>query len=238
MLTIWSFLIVSLASLLKGLTGFGFALVSLPLLMIWYSPKELIPILMMCNLLASVFNVLQKKDKALVSREFWSLILFGGIFTILGVITLKNLPEHHLIRYLGIFFVVLTLLSLFGKNIQIPSNKVVYKIAGSMVGFLMGSVSVGGPPLALFLNAANVSNRTFREIFSWFNIITATVAIVGYAKLGMIDKNALLVTAAFVPILLLGSIIGKRLNQILPSSVFKQFSLWMTLAVSIYLLVR
>lgn len=49
----WIIIIVLAASLVKGITGFGFALVSLPLLLIWYSPREIIPVLILCNLIAS-----------------------------------------------------------------------------------------------------------------------------------------------------------------------------------------
>jgi len=58
---IWIVLIITLSSLIKGITGFGFALVSFPLLLMWYTPKEIIPILMICNLIASVMIVLTKK---------------------------------------------------------------------------------------------------------------------------------------------------------------------------------
>ena len=51
---IWVILIITFSSLIKGITGFGFALVSFPLLLMWYEPKEIIPVLMICNLIASV----------------------------------------------------------------------------------------------------------------------------------------------------------------------------------------
>ena len=54
MLNIWIILIIIISSLIKGITGFGFALLSFPLLLTWYSPKEIIPVLMICNLIASV----------------------------------------------------------------------------------------------------------------------------------------------------------------------------------------
>lgn len=59
----WLFilLVVLIASLVKGITGFGFALVSLPILVAWFPVKELIPVLTICNLLASIVIVLQKK---------------------------------------------------------------------------------------------------------------------------------------------------------------------------------
>jgi len=238
MLNIGGFLVILLASLVKGITGFGFALVSLPLLMIWYSPKELIPILMICNLISSILIVLQKKEKKLVNKKFRTLIIYGGIFTILGVITLKVLSEGFLIKFLGVFFIILSILTLLNRSMTFHISKKWYKVAGAFIGYLTGSISVSGPPLALFLNMANVSNREFREIFSWFNIVSAIIAIIGYYQLGMITNQMLLTALYITPILLLGTVVGKRLNQILPAALFKKISLYITIMVSIFLLIK
>ena len=238
MLNIGGFLVILLASLVKGITGFGFALVSLPLLMIWYSPKELIPILMMCNLISSILIVLQKKEKKLVNKKFRTLIIYGGIFTILGVITLKAISEGFLIKFLGVFFILLSIITLLNRSMTFNISKKWYKVAGAFIGYLTGSISVSGPPLALFLNMANVSNREFREIFSWFNIVSAIIAIIGYYHLGMITNQMLLTTLYIIPILLLGTVVGKHLNQILPAALFKKISLYITIMVSIFLLIK
>ncbi len=238
MINIWTIIVIVLASLLKGITGFGFALVSLPLLMIWYSPKELIPVLMLCNFIASLFILLQKKETRLVTKEFRSLIISGGIFTILGVATLNYISEKLLIHIMGLFFMVLSVFSLINKSIPIKLSKISYKLAGAVIGFLTGSISVSGPPLALFLNLANVNNQEFREIFSWFSVVTAAIAIAGYLHLGLVTENTLTMTLFFIPILLLGTIAGKRLNALLPSVLFKRVSIALTLISSIVLLVK
>lgn len=82
---IYIFLTVIISSLIKGVSGFGFALISLPILLTWYEPKEIIPVLMICNLVASVFIILQKKNQQLIDKASISLILSGGIFTLTGV---------------------------------------------------------------------------------------------------------------------------------------------------------
>ena len=71
---IWILLIVSFASLLKGSTGFGFALVSLPALLFWYPLKELIPTLLLCNFIISVFMILQKKEKSFMLQRLLRVI--------------------------------------------------------------------------------------------------------------------------------------------------------------------
>ncbi len=238
MVNVWSILVVVFASLLKGITGFGFALVSLPFLMIWYSPKELIPVLMMCNLIASIFIVLQKKKAPLINQNFKNLIIYGGVFSIGGALTLSVIKESYLIHILAILFIILSGVSLLNMKHQIKISKCSYKLVGSAIGFLAGTISVSGPPLALLLNMMKVSNVEFREIFSWFNIVTATIAIIGYASIGLITPEVLKMTLTFIPILLLGTITGKRLNHILPQLLFKKITIGITIVACIMLLIK
>lgn len=235
---IWIVLIVSVASLIKGITGFGFALVSLPPLLLWYSPVELIPVLILCNLSASVIIVLQKKEQKLVNKQFRDLIISGAIFTIFGVLTLKYIPEHFLIKIMSLFFIAMTFLSFFKINKSIKFSPISYKIAGAFLGFLTGSISISGPPMALFLNAANVSNQEFREIFSWFSIVTSIVALTGYGLTGMLSSKTLEMSAVFLPILFVGSFVGKKINTKVSIPLFKKIILFITLFSCIFLLVK
>lgn len=234
----WIILTVLIASLVKGITGFGFALVCLPPLMIWYAPKEIIPVLLVCNLFSSILIVLQKKEQQLINAQFKSLILYGALFTILGVVFLKYLPEELLIVILSIFLIALSLLSILGSQPSIKLTKPSYKIAGAILGFLTGSISISGPPMALFLQMANVDKRQFREIFSWFSIATATVALIGYYAIHILTFQTIKTAIVFIPILFIGSYIGKRINQFIPHDVFKKAILVITLLSSIFILIR
>jgi uncharacterized membrane protein YfcA len=221
------------------MTGFGFALLSFPLLLTWYSPKEIIPVLMICNLIASVMIVLQKKEYKMLDKQSYYLIGAGGLFTIAGVIALSSTSGEWLIRFSGILFIVLTIYSVAKK---MPRKTTMgdgsYLSAGAFIGFLTGAVSVSGPPLALFLNKANISNRKFREIFAAFSVITAIIAIFGYYQAGMITLLTLKTSLIFVPILLTGTIVGKKLNTIVSVEKFQAINIVLTLIASIMMIVR
>ncbi|ALO15578.1 Sulfite exporter TauE/SafE [Salinivirga cyanobacteriivorans] len=233
---VWIILIVLLASLIKGITGFGFAMVSLPLLMFWYSPLELIPVLMISNLLSSALILLQKKEQKLVSKPFKGLILFGAIFTILGVVALNFISEDHLAKFVALFFILLSGISLLKVRYHPVIKKPWYKLAGALCGFLTGCISISGPPLALFLNFANAGKQQFREIFAWFSLITAIIALIGYYFSGLLTAKSLEMSALFLPLLFIGSFLGKRLNKKVPTVLFRQFSIAMSLVSCVVLL--
>ncbi|RUT79159.1 sulfite exporter TauE/SafE family protein [Ancylomarina longa] len=234
----WIILIVALASLIKGITGFGFALVSLPLLMFWYAPKELIPILFLCNLFASIIIVLQKKNRKLVNKQFKSLIIFGALFTTTGVVALHFISDNGIITVISVFLIILSILSFINVKYSLKLTDISYKIAGALLGFVTGFISISGPPLALFLNSADTDNQTFREVFSWFSIVTACIALMGYALLGLLTTETIKMTLLFLPILFAGTYFGKRLNSKIPPTIFKKAVVSISLIASVLLLIK
>lgn len=239
MISLLSILVVIVSSLLKGLTGFGFALLSLPFLMLWYPAKVVIPVLMICNLIASVFIILQRKSEKLVGGNFRLLIVSGGVFTVVGVLILSYITEDTLIHITGLLIMVLIALSLLNSkpmNVRLP--KIVYLLVGAFVGLLTGTISVSGPPLALFIQKVGVSKRQFREIFAWFSTVTALVAIFGYWYVGLITKEVLGMVLIYSPILLVGTLVGKRLNRVLPVTVFRYLNIGISLVSGTMLLLR
>ncbi|MBS2213610.1 sulfite exporter TauE/SafE family protein [Carboxylicivirga mesophila] len=235
---IWILLIVVASSLIKGITGFGFALISLPLLLFWYQPAEIIPVLMICNFIASMFIILQKKEHQLVNRQERLLIIAGGFFTIAGVILLKSINQQLLVHVTGVAFIIITLLSLKPQSKPLKKlSDLSYLAAGAVIGIITGSISVSGPPLALFLNKARVDKMAFREVFAWFSVVTASIAIIGYIPAGLLSLESLKQVAVFVPILLLGTVAGKRLNHLIPGNNFRLINIVITLLASLMLVI-
>lgn len=236
---IWIILIVALSSLIKGITGFGFALISLPLLLNWYRPTEIIPVLMLCNFVASIFIILQKKEHRLVNKQHRLLIFSGGLFTVAGVLLLRFINEQLLVHVTGVAFMVMTLLSLKPRTlIHKPLSNRIYVITGAVIGVITGSISVSGPPLALFLNRVNADKMAFREVFAWFSVVTAFIAMAGYIPAGLLSVNSLKLLAVFLPILLLGTIVGKRLNHLIPGNNFRILNMVITLLSSLLLIIN
>ena len=230
--------IILLASIVKGINGYGFALIAMPLLIIWFEPQQLVPILVISNLIASIFIVMQKKEKNLINKPYKVLIVSGSIFAFLGVIILKWVSGQTLIYLMSAFFILLSICALLGIRFKASLSALSCSVFGAIIGVITGSISISGPPLALFLHSAGVNNQKFREVFAWFSICSSVIAVAGYIIAGMITTEMLMHVLTFVPCLFIGSAIGKRLNHFLPINIFKNISLLITLVASIALLIK
>lgn len=211
--------IIFLSGIVKGTTGFGFALFSLPLLAHYISFKTLVPILTLFNLASSVQMIIQTRKYRPDRRIIW-LSISGIIGTFLGTLVLKFVPQFWLKIIASISLVIISALFLTGYRFKVRRYRRSNLTSGLISGFLGGSIAVSGPPLALFLTSLHINTRTFRVTFAWFSIITAGFAFVDQIKIGVVNQQVFKYFLYGLPVVFISVIIGKWLNKIVPVKLF------------------
>jgi uncharacterized membrane protein YfcA len=213
-ITIWIIIlsIIFLSGIVKGTTGFGFALFSLPLLVHFIPIKALIPIIMLFNLFSSIQIVLQSGHLR-IKKSIILLSVTGVAGIVCGSIILKFFPERWLKLMASVVLIVLSIMFLSGYRFKIRKLKRGNAIAGIISGFLGGSLSVSGPPLALFLTSIKLDTQSFRSTFAWFSVITASVAMANYIMIGIVNLMTLKIFFISLPVLILSILIGKLISK-------------------------
>ncbi len=220
-LTVWLIIlgIVLLSGIVKGTTGFGFALFSLPLLIHFIPIKTLIPVITLFNLFSSAQIVFQSRQFR-IKKSIILLSVTGIAGVICGSVMLKFLPEKWLKLLASIVLIILSAMFLSGYRFKIRKIKRGNAIAGIISGFLGGSLAVSGPPLALFLTSLKLDTANFRTTFAWFSIVTASVATADYIKIGIIHFITFKIFLISLPVLILSIWLGKLINKKIPVKLF------------------
>jgi uncharacterized membrane protein YfcA len=217
-------IVVMIAGFFQGLTSFGFALISMPFLLTIIPIKETVPIIVILSLFTN-FLVIINCIKKLDLKNIWVLILASLIMAPIGVYSLMYLNQNILKIFVGAFIILFSMILLFGKSFIIKKEKIGYLIVGAISGFLNGSISMSGPPIALFLSSQEKNKDIFRANITFYSIILNIVTIGTYYYSGMLSKNVLEKTIWFIPTMLIGVFVGilssKRLNE----KLFKKISL-------------
>ena len=90
-------LIIFLAAFTQGLTGFGFALTSLPLLSFVVGVKEAVPLAALCGFVVNIYLTYQLK--AHIDFKEVKLLIVGSVIGIpLGVFFLSEADEHLILK--------------------------------------------------------------------------------------------------------------------------------------------
>jgi uncharacterized membrane protein YfcA len=177
------------AYFIRGITGFGSGLISVPLLALFLPLKFVVPLILLLDFTASIviggFNF-----KRVKWDEVGVLIPFGIVGVILGTSLLVNLPpEPMLIALAGFVFVfaMRSLLNLHGDKLISRGWAVPASLTGGTVGALFGT---GGPPYVIYLSHRIRDKSELRATFS------ALFFTEGLTRIGSFLVAGLLMTAS------------------------------------------
>ena len=225
-------LIILVASTVKGLTGFGFALTSLPLLTIFLAPKTAVPLITVCSVFLDGYTLYEAR-KHVQYRQIIPLVVSGVIGMILGTYLLVSLDSQLIRLAIGAITVLFTAASIMGFRKEIADEKRASIPVGLISGILGGAMSISGPPIVLFFNNQNIDKPTFRAniIAYFFSLYIATVP--AYVLGNLITVSLLRSSTVMVPIMFLGATIGIKLSRKVDEAVFKKITLLLVLITGI-----
>lgn len=198
-----------LAGFVQGLSGFGSALVAIPLLSLVMDIKEAVPLCMLTGLIITTY--LAVKLRKHFDRKKIIPLCIGSIPGILiGATLLKAVPSRIISILLG---ALLISYSLYNLLINPKARELHYKW-GYLAGFLSGAIgaafSTGGPPSIIYatLNKWNKDEikATLTGFFVFNSYLTATSHMISGLTTMVVVKYFLL----SAPFVLLGTALGSR----------------------------
>ncbi len=220
--------IILLASMVKGLTGFGFALTSLPLLTIFMSPKVAVPMITICSVFLDGYTFYRAR-KVVQYRVISPLIVSGVIGMIFGTYFLISLETGILKLGIGAVTLLFACASLLGLKREIENVKLASIPIGLLSGLLGGAISISGPPVALFFSNQGVEKNVFRAnlIAYFFCLYLATVPV--YILGGLITRELLVSSVVMVPPMFIGANIGMNLLKKVSEQVFRNITMFLVM---------
>jgi len=212
-ITLLAVLVLGFAAAVQMATGFGFALVSVPILAVLVGAHDAVVLALVAG---TVFNAWQAfegrghRDCAVVAR------LLGGAALGLpvGYLIFRWIDPDTLTLLIGVL--VLTAAGALARGVTLSSRSPVADLfVGACTGLLTTSTGTNGPPLVTLLQARRLSPREFRAtvtaIFFALDLLGTALFAVG----GEFTGSVLTVAAWSVPGLAAGGLAGHHLRALL-----------------------
>jgi uncharacterized membrane protein YfcA len=225
------------AALLRGFTGFGFAIAAVPLLSLALPPARVVPLAVVLQVLASVV------DLRAASRitDWRSLVwLSPGLVlgTPFGLLLLTRLSASRARLTIGVL--ILGSVVLLGRGLRLPARPANWLtgLVGVISGVMNGVAAMSGPPIVAYLMALPHSATVVRATSLVFFTFTAIVAMVPLAVAGLIDGQVLLFSTLAWPVLLVGSRMGAWAFHRAKPHHHRRISLTILVGLALVLIVR
>jgi uncharacterized protein len=203
--------IAFLGAVIFGITGFGAALVTIPLATHLVSLKFALALFVLADL-AAAFSVGLENPKNAVRAEWTRLVPMILVGTALGVTLLVNLPRAAGMALLGVFvlaFGVFTLLPRSRPRVIASGWGWVAGLAGGITSTIFGA---GGPPYAIYLSQRGLTKEEFRATMGFATMTSISLRAIAFTLTGLLlDLNVWLTALAVVPACLLGIWTARRI---------------------------
>ena len=165
----------SLGGILKGATGAGAPIITIPVIAAFYDVRIAVIIMVVPNLLTNIGQLFQFRKTILPKFFTLSFALGGGIGAFLGTILLVNLSIKILTLSVAFIVIIYILLKLI-----VPSWKLTYKKAEKLVflmgtggGVLQGTAGLSAPISITFLNSMKLERNQFIPTISvYFGVMS------------------------------------------------------------------
>jgi uncharacterized protein len=218
-------LVITIAGFTQGMTGFGFGLVSMPLLLFLMNLND-------ASALTTLLNVIVCSMTFFSIRHHYSyrqglgLVVGSCLGVPLGVYALVRVDEAMLLRILG------GVLLLFSFN-ELVLNRVKQSIRLSpQLGFPMGVVSggltgafnMGGPPAVAFIYSQTWSKEQIVAILQVVFGLGTILRLLLMGGTGFLDRPVLVTSLWSVVPLVFAIALGQKIFSRVPQLILKQIT--------------
>ena len=214
-------LIILIAGFTQGFTGFGSALIMLPLLTLLVGVKTVVPMVILLGLCINVVLLLQihrhlewKRVRVLFTASV------PGIFC--GVYILKTMSTGFLELAIG---GVLIVFPGYLMSRGVPEREIAPVWAwpvGFISGVLGGSVSAGGPPVIIYTAMQPWDKLPIKSTLVGFFLLTSMTTCVVQAANGFMTREVLILFAEGLPALVTGVLAGSYLFDRIDSGAYRK----------------
>lgn len=228
------FISILLASLVQGITGFGFALIAVPLLSLFIPElRNITPIIVIYSFLTNII-VLYKTKQYIDLKKILPLVIFGILATPIGTYILLYVDVNTLKIIVGAIITVTALAMLKNYKINIKNQNISYSVVGLLSGLLNGSTGLSGPPVVLLLTNQNTNKDVFRANLTFYGITTNIFAIILFVSEGIINNSVINFTVLYLPALITGVFYGIKISSKINETLFKTITIYLISILGLY----
>jgi len=211
----WQVLAVLIAaafagSMVFGLTGFGAALITIPV------ATHVVPLPFALALFAlmdlgNAFRIGFESPRNAVRAEWMRLVPMIVVGTALGVGLLVNLPRRWGMLALGVFVLAYALYSLARSESRATIGRGWAWLAGFAGGLTSALFGAGGPPYAIYLSQRGLSKAQLRATLGFATLTSISLRVLAFLISGiLLDWGVWIATLAVLPAAWIGLSLARR----------------------------
>lgn len=230
-------LVFFVAGTIKGLIGFGLPTVSIAILAAFLGLIEAMTLMLLPSLITNLFQGLVGKYLIRLIRRYWSMFIFGAVFTWLSSSLLSTGHAATFAVILGVVLILYGLSSLYSLQLPSPGSRErwISPLVGMVSGGITGITGVFLVPAVGYLQALRMErDELIQAIGLWVTVATLSLAFSLKDHDLFSNELGLLSLTAVLPALL-GMWVGRILRPRLSESAFRHLFFAALMLLGVYI---
>lgn len=224
--TFWIGAAMFIASFTQAITGFGSALVGMPLLAQTLGVTLGAPLLALVSLPMNLILLVSQR-RGFDLRAVWRIALASLLAIPFGIAAPGVVNERAIVFGLGMILVAYGLYALLTPRLPTLAGKGWAYLFGFFSGLLAGAYNVGGPPLVIYAACREWEAEEFRSNLQGLFFLMNIVVVLGHMSNGTLNQAVL----NYLPVALVGLLAGIGaglvLDRFIPEKIFHKLVLVM-----------
>lgn len=225
----WSILVLATvivlgAAIISGITGFGFGLISVPPLLMFFDPAGVLTITKILTISTS-WIVIASAWRELQPRLLLKLLPFSIIGAVLGLQVLRVASAEMIKVATGVIVVCFALLLMRG----LPEREIKHPMLGPLAGLISGTMStstaLSGPPIILWFTVSKVPVQAFRSTIAAYFLLIDLFGLPALIRGDFVTRRDLQISVLLIPAAFIGRWAGSRLSTRFSRERFYRFTL-------------
>ncbi|MEC9485195.1 MAG: sulfite exporter TauE/SafE family protein [Candidatus Izemoplasma sp.] len=226
------------AGLVKGISGFGSSLVTIPLLIYFIPIEEVVVMMLTFNVVLNTLLLVRHKGFSTHSLSYvWPISLLGIVGTFIGLTLLESLGGDWIKIIAGTLILFAVINRLFHLHFKLSETTMNKTIVGLFSGLGNGIASIDGPPVVFYLTSVNANKIKFKNTLAFHFLVMGIIAVIFLIIKQMYTVDILLNTAYFTLFASLALLVGVHLSNKMNEQLFQRVILVILvfLAISMYI---
>jgi uncharacterized membrane protein YfcA len=224
-------------ALIYGISGFGSALLTIPLSSHFLPLPFSLAVFSVADLV-SALRVGLENPRLAVKAEVMRMVPFMLVGSVIGMTLLVNLPRRGGMFALGLFVVSVAFYRLMVRGSPRVVGSRWAPVAGLAGGLTSTLFGAGGPPYAIYLSHRSLTKEQYRATVTMTAIFSISIRVTAFALAGLINTRVLVSAVAVMPAALAGVAVAGMLFRRMSREALIRFIEVVLLATGLSLLAR
>jgi len=208
--------IIAIAGLAHGTLGFGFPIVSTPLVALLVDIKTAVLVTVLPNITVNIISILRGGNWSASLGKYWPLAVWVVLGTLLGsrlLVTMRPEPLQLLLALMIGVFLLQGRSGYFGWSWMKERPRLAALIFGLTAGILSGAVNVALPPLVMYLMTQDLSPIALTQTLNLCFIAGKTVQAIALGVGDAASRRLLFASLPLIPLAAVTVYAGMRVQS-------------------------